>query len=336
MIQHNVSLRQFNTFGLDVTAKALARVNSQDSLSEILENARKNRSELLVLGGGSNILFTKDVSALVVLIDMEGIVVVAENEQDVFVRASAGVPWHELVMHCVSRGWGGIENLSLIPGKVGAAPMQNIGAYGVELKDVFLELEAQHIHTGESRIFSNADCQFDYRESIFKTSLRGQYIIKDITLRLAKNPMVNTSYGAIAQELDKLGVQAPSVADVSRAVINIRRSKLPDPAQLGNAGSFFKNPVVSEALAQELRIRYPELPSYSAPKGIKLAAGWLIEQCGWKGKIVGHTGSHRDQALVLVNYGGATGQEVLQLSESIMTSVRERFGVELEREVNVY
>ncbi len=336
MIQHNVSLRQFNTFGLDVTANALARVNSQHSLSEILEHARKNRSELLVLGGGSNILFTKDVDALVILNELEGIIVVAENEQEVFVRAGAGVIWHELVMHCVSRGWGGIENLSLIPGKVGAAPMQNIGAYGVELKDVFHELEAQHIPTGESRIFSNTDCQFDYRESIFKTSLKGQYIIKDITLRLAKNPSVNTSYGAIGQELEKLGVQATTVADVSRAVINIRRSKLPDPAQLGNAGSFFKNPVVSEALAHDLKARYPGLPSYSAPKGVKLAAGWLIEQCGWKGKIIGHTGSHRDQALVLVNYGGATGQEVLQLSESIMASVREKFGVELEREVNVY
>jgi len=336
MILTNVSLRPFNTFGIEVTAKAMAQVTTEDALREVLEHHRQSKEELLILGGGSNILFTRNVDALVLINQLEGIHIISEDGQSVTVKAGAGVVWHDLVMHCVAQGWGGIENLSLIPGKVGAAPMQNIGAYGVELREVFTELEAIHIDSGELRSFTNADCRFGYRESVFKHDLRGQYIITSVTLRLSKHPKLNTSYGAISQELEKMHVQQPSVADVSRAVINIRRSKLPDPARLGNAGSFFKNPVVSSELADSIRREHPDLPSYPADGGVKLAAGWLIEKCGWKGKVVGNTGSHRDQALVLVNYGNATGQEIFQLSEKIMQSVENTFGVELEREVNVY
>lgn len=336
MILHNVSLRPFNTFGIDVSAKMLAQVASEDALKEVLEHHRRSNQELLILGGGSNILFTRNVDALVLINQLEGIHIIQEDEQNVTVKAGAGVVWHHLVMHCVAQGWCGIENLSLIPGRVGAAPMQNIGAYGVELREVFSELEAIHTRSGQLRRFTNADCHFGYRESIFKHELRGQYIITSVSLSLSKHPKLNTSYGAIAQELEKMQVQQPTVADVSRAVINIRRSKLPDPAQLGNAGSFFKNPVVSCEVANHIRREHPDLPSYPADGGVKLAAGWLIELCGWKGKVVGNTGSHRNQALVLVNYGNATGQEIFQLSDSIIQSVRNTFGVELEREVNVY
>lgn len=336
MILRNVSLRPFNTFGIDVTAKLMARVATLDALQEVLEHHRKTKEELLILGGGSNILFTRNVDGLVLVNELEGIDIVHENEESVIVKAGAGVVWHDLVMHCVAQGWGGIENLSLIPGKVGAGPMQNIGAYGVELREVFVELEAIHINSGERQTFSNADCRFGYRESVFKRDLRGQHIITSVTLRLSKQPKLNTSYGAISQELEEMDIQQPSVADVSQAVINIRRSKLPDPAVLGNAGSFFKNPVVTGNLAQQLRYSHPDLPSYPADGGVKLAAGWLIEKCGWKGKVVGNTGSHQNQALVLVNYGNATGKEIFELSADIMRSVKDTFGVELEREVNVY
>jgi UDP-N-acetylmuramate dehydrogenase len=336
MMLRNVSLRPFNTFGIDVMAKSLARVTTEDALHEVLEHHRRSKEELLILGGGSNILFTRNVDGLVLVNELAGIGIVSEDGQHVTVKAGAGVVWHDLVLHSVAQGWGGIENLSLIPGKVGAGPMQNIGAYGVELREVFMELEAVHINSGERQVFSNADCRFGYRESVFKRDLRGQYIITTVTLKLSKQPKLNTSYGAISQELEKMGVHQPSVSDVSRAVINIRRSKLPDPAVLGNAGSFFKNPVVEEGLAQQLRTAHPDLPSYPADGGVKLAAGWLIEKCGWKGKVVGNTGSHRDQALVLVNYGNASGSEIFELSADIMRSVKDTFGVELEREVNVY
>lgn len=336
MILHNVSLRQFNTFGIDVKAEALAKVTTENELQELLDQYRRTKGELLILGGGSNILFTRNVSGLVLVNELGGIDIVHQDTDSVTLKAGAGLVWHNLVMHCVAQGWGGIENLSLIPGKVGAGPMQNIGAYGVELRDVFVQLEAIHIFSGERQVFSNADCRFGYRESVFKRELRGQHIITSVTLRLSKQPRLNTSYGAISQELEQMGVQQPSVADVSRTVINIRRSKLPDPVELGNAGSFFKNPVVAEDVAQQLRHSHPDLPSYPAEGGVKLAAGWLIEKCGWKGKVVGNTGSHRNQALVLVNYGSATGREIFELSADIMRSVKDTFGVELEREVNVY
>ncbi|MCF8256918.1 MAG: UDP-N-acetylmuramate dehydrogenase [Flavobacteriales bacterium] len=336
MILNNVSLRPFNTFGIDVMAKALTQVTTEDELREVLEHNRKTTDDLLILGGGSNILFTRNMNGLVLVNQLGGISIVREDTDSVTIRAGAGVVWHELVMHCVVLGWGGIENLSLIPGRVGAAPMQNIGAYGVELREVFTELEALHIYSGELRRFTNEDCQFGYRESVFKRNLHGQYIIISVTITLSKHPKLNISYGAIGEELEKMGVGRPALADVSRAVINIRKSKLPDPAVLGNAGSFFKNPTVSKDLADHIRQSHPDLPSYPANGGMKLAAGWLIEKCGWKGKVVGNTGSHRNQALVLVNYGHATGAEIFQLSEDIMHSVQDTFGVELEREVNVY
>lgn len=335
MVQHNASLLPFNTFGIDVRARELTVAHTRDHLNEVLEHLRQRPQQLLVLGGGSNVLFTRDFNGLVVLNHLEGIGTVGETEDHVDVRAGAGVVWHELVRHCVTNGWGGLENLSLIPGKAGAAPMQNIGAYGVELKDVFVELEALHIASRETRTFTHADCRFGYRDSVFKGPEKGQYIICSITVRLSKRPRLNVSYGAIGQELERMGAMEPSVADVSQAVMNIRRSKLPDPEVLGNAGSFFKNPVVSAEHAERLRSTFDSMPTYPATNGVKLAAGWLIEQCGWKGRVIGRAGCHQHQALVLVNHGGATGEEIYHLSEQILQSVSDRFGVELEREVNV-
>jgi len=336
MIEHNVSLRTFNTFGLQANAKLLARFTSVNELREVLSDASTRNEERFVLGGGSNILFTRNVDGLVLKNDIGGIETIDETDDDFLVRAGAGVVWHQLVMHCIENNYPGIENLSLIPGNVGAAPMQNIGAYGVELKDVFFSLEALHLESGELHTFARDECEFGYRESVFKRKLKGQFVITSVTLQLRKNSKVNTSYGAIEQELETMGVSSPTIRDVSNAVIRIRQSKLPDPKVLGNAGSFFKNPVVSTAKFEELKLRYPNIPGYAAGSETKLAAGWLIEQCGWKGKVVGHTGSHAQQALVLVNYGGASGDEIFQLSEKIMESVHGTFGVNLEREVNVY
>lgn len=336
MIEQNVSLKPYNTFGLEAQAKLMARVNSIASLQEVLADSNLNSEERFILGGGSNILLTKDVDGLVIKNEIAGIEVVAETAGHYLVKSGAGVVWHELVMHCIENNYPGIENLSLIPGNVGAAPMQNIGAYGVELKNVFDSLEAVEIATGNVEMFSAADCQFGYRESVFKRKLKGQFIISSVTLKLNKQPNLNTSYGAIEQELERLSVASPTIQDVSRAVINIRQSKLPDPKELGNSGSFFKNPVVPTSKYEELKSKHSNIPGYPAGENTKLAAGWLIEQCGWKGKVVGNTGSHTKQALVLVNYGNATGVEIFELSEQIMQSVYDTFGVQLEREVNVY
>jgi len=337
MMEHNVSLQPYNTFGIDVRAKHLARVRHLDQLSDILSNKVFKKEDCFILGGGSNVLFTQNVDGLVIKNELLGIDALDDNDQSVMLKAGAGVGWHAMVMHSVALGLYGIENLALIPGNVGAAPMQNIGAYGVELKDVFHELEAIHLETGEMHRFNAADCSFGYRESVFKRALRGEYMITFVSLKLHKQGKLNTSYGAIAQQLEAMGVQEPTVKDVSDAVIAIRRSKLPDPKILGNAGSFFKNPVVDYAVYESLKQQYTTMPAYANEgTSMKLAAGWLIEQCGWKGKVVGNTGSHRDQALVLVNYGNATGVEILQLSKAIMKSVFDTFGVQLEQEVNVY
>jgi len=337
MIEHNVSLQPYNTFGIDVRAKHLVRLQNENQLSEILSDKDFKRKDCFILGGGSNVLFTKNVDGLVLKNELMGIEVVKDNNQSVILKVGAGVSWHALVMHSVAMGLYGIENLALIPGNVGAAPMQNIGAYGVELKDVFYDLEAVHLKAIEMNRFYAADCNFGYRESVFKREHRGDYIITYVSLKLHKQGKLNTSYGAIAQQLEAMGVQEPTLKDVSDAVIAIRRSKLPDPKVLGNAGSFFKNPVVDFSVYERLKHQYPTMPAY-ANEGttMKLAAGWLIEQCGWKGKVVGNTGSHRDQALVLVNYGNATGVEILKLSKAIMKSVFDTFGVQLEQEVNVY
>jgi UDP-N-acetylmuramate dehydrogenase len=336
MIEQNVSLKPYNTFGLNAQAKLLARVGSVPELQEVLADGKLKDEEHFILGGGSNTLLTRNVDGLVIKNEIDGIVVIEETPSHFMVKSGAGVVWHELVMHCIQNNYAGIENLSLIPGNVGAAPMQNIGAYGVELKDVFHSLEAVEMASGNVETFSSADCQFGYRESVFKRKLKGQFIISSVTLKLSKIPNVNTSYGAIEQELEVMGVSSPTIKEVSQAVINIRKSKLPDPKELGNSGSFFKNPVVPKSKFEELKSQHPNIPGYPAGENTKLAAGWLIEQCGWKGKVVGNTGSHAKQALVLVNYGNATGVEVFELSEQIMQSVYDTFGVQLEREVNVY
>ncbi len=336
-LQKNFSLLPYNTFGIDAKAEWFFPVSSAEKLIEFLaDNAFLKHQKRLILGGGSNVLFTSDVEGVVLYNQIKGIRVVAEDEKSVFVQAGAGEVWHELVLHCLEKNWGGIENLSLIPGSVGASPIQNIGAYGVELKDIFHSLEAIQLETGKRETFSHAACRFGYRDSIFKREAKGKYFICSVTLQLSKIHQLNTSYGAIQSELTEMGIQKPSIQDISRAVINIRQSKLPDPAVIGNGGSFFKNPVVESAHLQQLQQEFPNIPHYPQPDGRqKLAAGWLIEQAGWKGKRLGNHGVHDRQALVLVNYGGATGSEILDLAQKIQAAVSAAFDVQLETEVNI-
>lgn len=335
--QENISLKPYNTFGIDVNADGLFTIESVNDLRDILQDESLRGKSKLILGGGSNMLFTQSVNGIVLLNRIKGIEIFKEDDENVFVRVGAGEVWHEFVMWSVEKGYGGIENLSLIPGSVGAGPMQNIGAYGVELKDTFYELEALNLSTLEVQKFNAADCKFGYRESVFKNELKNQFFITSVSFRLSKLPKLNVSYGAITQELEKLGVLNPSVKDVSNAVIRIRQSKLPDPKVLGNSGSFFKNPEITTKQFEVMKVNHPNVVAYPTSNGnMKLAAGWLIEQCGWKGKVVGHTGSHKDQALVLVNYGGASGAEVYQLALEIKKSVFEKFGVEINPEVNIY
>jgi UDP-N-acetylmuramate dehydrogenase len=334
-VRENVPLKPYNTFGMNVSARWFSSVGSVEELQEIFSKPEW-KSLHFILGGGSNILFTKNVDAIVLRNELRGIEVVSEDEDHVFVKAGAGEVWHEFVQDCIRHDRPGLENLSLIPGSVGAGPMQNIGAYGVELKDLFHELEAFHISEGYVRTFNSGDCKFGYRESVFKRDLKNQFFITSVTFRLPKKPKFNTSYGAIETELEHMGVKELSIAAISQAVINIRSSKLPDPAKIGNAGSFFKNPVISSEKHAGLKNEFPALVSYPSGNEFKLAAGWLIEQCGWKGKRFGDAGVHKDQALVLVNYGNANGQEIFDLSEQIMQSVSEKFGVQLEREVNIF
>ena len=330
----NTSLKAYNTFGIDVAAEHLISIESTGELVKTL--AEINQKELLILGGGSNVLFMNDFKGTVLLNKLEGISVVDENEGHVWVKAGGGVNWHEFVLHCIHQNWAGIENLSLIPGSVGAAPMQNIGAYGVEIKNVFHELEAVEISSGKIKTFSNKECQFGYRESVFKRALKGQYLISSVIFKLDKKPTFKTSYGAITNELENMKVTELSIQAISNAVINIRRSKLPDPKVTGNAGSFFKNPVVPISLAENIKKEYPEAAAYPLDdNSMKLAAGWLIDKAGWKGKTYGNYGVHPKQALVLVNYGGATGQNIYDLSTEILADINSKFGVELEREVNI-
>jgi UDP-N-acetylmuramate dehydrogenase len=334
-IQKNVSLLPYNCFHIDVNAAEFISVKSVDKLEEIL--SRPGKEPQLILGGGSNILLTKNMDGLVLKIDFSGIDEVREQPSHIYVRAGAGENWHEFVQYTIKRNWGGLENLSLIPGNVGAAPIQNIGAYGVELKDVFFELEAYDKKEKKVYAFGVNDCRFGYRDSIFKSAEKGRYIILNVTFLLNKIPVLKTSHGAIREELKRMGIQSPTIQDISQAVIKIRRSKLPDPAEIGNAGSFFKNPVVDHTLFLSLSKKYPDMPAYPhEDKSVKLAAGWLIEQCGWKGYRKGDAGVHVNQALVLVNYGKASGLEILELSEKVAQSVHKKFGVTLEREVNVF
>jgi UDP-N-acetylmuramate dehydrogenase len=335
-IQENISLKPFNTFGIDVLAKYFVSFSNADELAELLSFKLQTANYKLILGGGSNILLTKNVDGLVLKNDIKGVEVVKEDAMHVYVKAGAGENWHQLVQYCVKQNWAGVENLSLIPGNVGASPMQNIGAYGVEIKDVFYALEAYHIAEGKVYTFSLNDCEFGYRESVFKRKLKDQFIILSVTYRLNKKPSFHTSYGAINEELHKMGVKDLSIQAIAQAVINIRSSKLPDPKKIGNAGSFFKNPEINASQFQLLKLEYPQIIGYPLDNGnVKLAAGWLIEQCGWKGFRRGDVGCHAKQALVLVNYGNASGKEIYDLSEEILISVQEKFGVLLEREVNI-
>lgn len=335
-VQENISLKKFNSFGIDVSAAYFASFNSQEEIASILTETG-NRKSLLVLGGGSNILFTRNVDGLVLKNEISGISRIGEDEEYYYIKAGAGENWHGFVLHCIENGYAGVENLALIPGSVGASPMQNIGAYGVEIKDVFHSLEAYHIADKTMHQFSNADCGFGYRESVFKHQFKNQFIITSVTYRLRKNPVYNVSYGAIAQELEAMNVKELSIQYIAKAVMNIRRSKLPDPAQIGNAGSFFKNPEIDSAVFEKLKLEFPGIVGYPVNNNrIKLAAGWLIEQCGWKGYRKGDAGCHSKQALVLVNYGNADGDAIYELSEAILQSVKNKFAVDLEREVNIY
>lgn len=335
MILENVSLLPFNTFRIDVKARNYAVFQTIEELKEILRD--HPNEPRLILGGGSNILFTKDFDGLVLKNEFKGIEIVQEDDTHVWVKAAAGENWHEFVLYCVDHNWGGIENLSLIPGTVGASPMQNIGAYGVEIKDVFEELEALRISDLQLEKFDKETCHFGYRESIFKHSHKNGYVITSVTYRLSKKDhKLKTGYGAIQDELQQMGVKEPTIKDISTAVIAIRRSKLPDPKEIGNAGSFFKNPVVPISVLQEILKKYEQVPNYPAGEGsVKMAAGWLIEQAGWKGFREGDHGVHAKQALVLVNLGSAKGKDILELSSAIIADIQHKFNVTLEREVNL-
>jgi len=333
-IQQNISLKQFNSFGIDASAKYFSSFKNVEELNELITH--NSRLQPFILGGGSNILFTKNVDGIVLKNEIKGIELIKEDHQYVYVKAGGGENWHQFVLYSLNRNWQGLENLSLIPGNVGASPMQNIGAYGVEIKDLFYELEAFNIKEKKVFTFSVNDCGFGYRDSVFKTKLKNQFVILDVTLRLNKIPKYNTSYGVIEEELNSMGVKELSAKKISLAVINIRSSKLPDPSKIGNAGSFFKNPSVSSIKFDELRKHFPSIIGYkNHDDSFKLAAGWMIEQCGWKGFRKGDAGCHSQQALVLVNYGNAKGKEIYDLSEEILQSVQKKFGVKLEREVNI-
>jgi UDP-N-acetylmuramate dehydrogenase len=335
LIQEQVSLKRFNTFGIDVSAALFANIQTEEELKELLQNPDAKNIPMLVLGGGSNILFTQNFEGLLIKVSIPGIQVL-EKGDDVFLTAGAGVVWNDLVVFAVERGYAGLENLSLIPGTVGASPVQNIGAYGVELKDVFSSCTALSIQDGDSRTFSFEDCAFGYRDSVFKRALKEKYIITSVTFKLSKSAKLNVQYGAIQAELAKRNIHEPTIADISRIVSEIRQSKLPDPSTIGNAGSFFKNPVIGAGVFQKLKIEHPDVVSFPAGENqFKLAAGWLIEQCGFKGIVAGQTGTWKNQALVLVNHGSATGAEVYNFSERIIMTVKETFGIMLEREVNV-
>ncbi len=342
-IQQHTSLQSFNTFGVDVEAEYFARFQTEEQLMALLSSPEillhvnsdyAHQKKILLLGAGSNILLTKHVEGVVLKNEIGGLDIVHEDEDYVYVKAGAGVVWHEFVLYCVQHDLGGVENLSLIPGTVGASPIQNIGAYGVELKDTFHALRALDIETNEWVNFSNHDCQFGYRSSIFKTALKGRVIITSVTFKLTKKHQLHLAYGAIKDQLKLKGIDHPTIRDVSDAVMAIRQSKLPDPSEIGNAGSFFKNPVVSAEVVQRIMQTFPDLVSNKSGDLYKLAAGWLIEKAGWKGYREGHVGCYEKQALVLVNYGGATGAEILSLSQKIQQSVFDTFGILLEPEVN--
>ncbi|TJY37327.1 UDP-N-acetylmuramate dehydrogenase [Pontimicrobium aquaticum] len=335
-IQQNISLKSYNTFGIDVSAKHFASVNTINELQNILK--LKGYPNKFILGGGSNMLLTKNIESLVLHINLKGIKTVSKTDSTVSVEANAGENWHKFVLWCIDNNYGGVENLSLIPGNVGTAPIQNIGAYGVELKDVFQSCEVLDIHSGEIRTFTKEDCQFDYRNSVFKNDLKGQYIILSVTFKLStQHHNIKTEYGAIKNELERNNITKPTIKDVSNAVIAIRSSKLPDPSKIGNSGSFFKNPIISKKQFDLLKQNFPNIPNYNVSnKLVKVPAGWLIEHAGFKGKTFDNYGVHKNQALVLVNYGNAKGTDILNLSKLIQKTIKRIFNINLEAEVNIF
>lgn len=335
-IRENYSLKKLNTFGIDASARYYSEFTDVEEVRQILSESKFTNSNKLILGGGSNLLFTKNFDGIVLKNNLKGIELVKEDADHYFIRSAGGEVWHELVMHCIANNYAGLENLSLIPGNVGASPMQNIGAYGAEIKDTFYELEALHIRDKTIHTFNNAQCKFGYRESVFKGELKDQFIITSVTFKLRKKPVFNTSYGAIEKELEVMGIKELSIKAISDAICAIRKSKLPNPAEIGNAGSFFKNPEINREKFEKLKKKFPGIVGYDLEnRNVKLAAGWLIEQSGWKGQRFGDAGVHKLQALVLVNYGNAKGSEILELSQKIISSVKEKFDVDLVREVNI-
>lgn len=333
MFQKNISLKSLNTFGIDATADLFAEVNTVDHLSKIVAEHK----DLFILSGGSNILLTKHISRPVVYLNTKGIEIIKRNADKVLVKAQAGENWHDFVLWCLSNDFGGLENLSLIPGNVGTSPMQNIGAYGVEIKDCFHSLEAMEISTGHIKSFNSKDCLFGYRESVFKNDLKGQFIILNVTFELSVGRhQIHDDYGAIREQLSALGISKPTIHDISNAVIAIRKSKLPDPEEIGNSGSFFKNPVIKIGHFKKLQSENKDVPHYRLSNElIKVPAGWLVEQCGFKGKRFGDAGVHKNQALVLVNHKNAQGSDILDLAKTIQSEVSKRFGINLEMEVNI-
>ena len=332
----NYPLLKLNTFGVDVKAKYFVSINTVNELIELTKTKVFKELQLLILGGGSNILFTKDFDGLVILNSIKGKEIIDQTQESIFLKIGAGENWHELVMYTVDNGWGGIENLSLIPGNTGTAPMQNIGAYGVEIKETFVELEALEISSGKIVKFNNSDCEFGYRESVFKNKMKNQYIIVNITLELKRNPVLNINYGDVKAILESQNINNPSIKQLSDAIISIRQSKLPDPKIIGNSGSFFKNPIVSLNQLELIKKKYPNVVNYKINENeFKIAAGWMIERAGWKGKKFNNYGVHEKQALVLVNYGLANGMEIFNLSEEIILDIKDKFGITLEREVNI-
>ena len=335
-VAENFSLKQYNTFGVDVKARKYISVNNTNELRDVLQQAYA--SEIFVLGGGSNMLLTQDLDKTVVHINIKGIKFISENKDHVVLKVGAGENWHQFVLYCIEKGYGGLENLSLIPGYVGTAPIQNIGAYGVELKDSFESCEALRIQTLEVENFSNGQCEFGYRNSVFKNKLKGEYIITSVNFKLSKrNHQLSTSYGAIQAELDKHNIKEPTIKNISDAVINIRQQKLPDPRELGNSGSFFKNPIINKTQFKKLQKEFPEMPFYALRANqIKIPAGWLIDQAGLKGYRKGDAAVHKNQALVLVNHGNASGQEILALSKEIQEKIYQKYNIKLEAEVNIF
>jgi UDP-N-acetylmuramate dehydrogenase len=336
-IQHQVDLFPYNTFGIHHSAKYFTEIQSVEEAQALFTSDIFKSNQYLFLGGGSNILFTKDFDGLVIKVAINGKEIIREDENTITLKVGGGENWHEVVRYCVDKNWGGIENLSLIPGTVGAAPIQNIGAYGVEIEKNIFEVETVEISTGKLKTYMHDECHFGYRESVFKTKFKDQFLISSITLTLTKkNHLLHLSYGAIADTLQQNGIKNISIRDVSDAVIQIRSSKLPDPKKIGNAGSFFKNPSIQKDLHDFLKNKYESMPSFASQNGlVKIPAAWLIEQCGWKGKKINSIGVHQHQALVLVNYGGGSGEEIWNLAMQIQASVNEKFGIILQPEVNV-